>query len=93
MSDMKNNNMAENQNITTEAQETEAEVLETAAETVAEEVAPKASLIDEETDVLKATVVKEPAVKKTKKSKKKDEEEQVYHKPLIKRRKPNRSIA
>ena len=87
MSDMKNNNMAENQNINTEVQEAETEVVET-------EAAPKASLVDEETDVLKATVVKEPSVKKSKKSKKgKDDEEQVYHKPLIKRRKPNRSIA
>jgi cation transport ATPase len=97
MSEMKDNNMAENQNITTETQETENEILETAAtEAVEEEVEKKAaSLIDdEEEDVLKTAVVKEVSPKKEKKSKKrKDDEEEVYHKPLIKRRKPNRSIA
>ncbi len=105
MSDMKNNNMTENKNINTEVQETEEEVLQSVTESeetveeVAEETsseeAPKKSLIDEEEeDVLKATVVKETSVKKTKKSKKKkDDEEEAYHKPLIKRRKPNRSIA
>ena len=99
MSDMKNKNMADNQNINEEVLDTENEVIEAAEETeevleeAAEETVKKASLIDEEEDVLKATVVKETSTKKTKKSKKKDGEEEVYHKPLIKRRKPNRSIA
>ncbi len=101
MSDMNNNNTAENQNIVTEAQETvDTEVVETVqadAFNLEDEALSKLEAVDDVEETAKAEKKapskEKTSVKKTKKSRKKEEEEEVYHKPLIKRRKPNRSIA
>ena len=101
MSDMNNNMTTENQNIIAEEQETvNTEAVETVqadAFNLEDEALSKLEAV-EDVEEKAAEPVKSPSkekasVKKTKKSKKKEEEEEVYHKPLIKRRKPNRSIA
>ena len=101
MSDMNNNNTTENQNIVTEAQETvDTEVVESVqadAFNLEDEALSKLEAVEDVEETAKAEKKapskEKTSVKKTKKSGKKEEEEEVYHKPLIKRRKPNRSIA
>jgi ABC-type glycerol-3-phosphate transport system permease component len=95
MSDM-NKNTIEEQNISAEmenaAVETEA-VAEEAAENASEVLEDAAEETKEASDNISKVTAEKTSEKKSRKSKKKDDEEFVYHKPLIKKRKPNRSIA
>jgi ABC-type glycerol-3-phosphate transport system permease component len=98
MSDM-NKNTIEEQNISAEmenaAVETEAVAEEAAetAETASEVLEDAAEETKEASDNISKVTAEKTSEKKSRKSKKKDDEEFVYHKPLIKKRKPNRSIA
>ena len=98
MSDM-NKNTIEEQNISAEmenaAVETEAVAEEAAetAETASEVLEDAAEETKEASDNISKVTAEKTSEKKSRKSKKKDDEEFVYHKPLIKKRKPNRSVA
>jgi len=95
MSDM-NNKTIEEQNLSAEVESTAAEteaVIEEAAETYSEVYEDVMAETKEASDSVSTIAAEKAPEKKSHKSKKKDDEEAAYHKPLIKKRKPNRSIA